>query len=162
MNKYALLFLVLLLCICSTNLNAQNKFAAGFVIGEPTGISWKYNMDQKNSLDGAIGFAPVNRFRAHVDYLWHSEPFNEKRLSLYYGPGVAFGVGHTDYIVVNGKNAYLFSDRDIGFGIRGVIGMEYLIPKSPVDLFLETAPIMIMAPAGGFTMDIGFGARFYL
>jgi hypothetical protein len=163
MNRYAFLFFALLLCISAVTLQAQDhgRFGAGFILGEPTGISWKYHLDRTNSLDGALAVAPYDRFRMHVDYLWQSEPFNERNLSLYYGPGVAFGVGPTDYVVVNGRNAYFFSNRDVGLGIRGVLGLNYLIPRSPVDLFLEAAPIMVLVPNGGLGMDAGFGARFY-
>src|SRR5258706_15829878 len=100
----------------------QGKFGVGFVVGDPTGVAWKYKMNSSNVIDGAVGFSPFDRYRVHVDYLWHSYPFNEPNLALHYGPGVAFGFGRTEYIVVsNGR--YLFRDEEVGFGFRGDIGL---------------------------------------
>jgi hypothetical protein len=137
------------------------RFGAGFVFGEPTGIAWKYQMNDRNALDGSIGFSPYDRYRINVDYLWQSYPFNEPRLALHYGVGGALGFGRTDYLFDDGRNTYLFRTQDLGFGVRGVVGMTYLVPRTPMDLFLEVAPLMILAPGTGMGLDAGFGARFY-
>jgi len=125
----------------TTTLPAQGKFGAGIVFGEPTGFAWKY--------------------RINVDYLWQSHPFQEPKLSLHYGPGAALGFGRTNYIYVDRGNGYIFRSQELGFGIRGVVGLTYLVPKTPMDLFFEVAPVMILAPGAGTGIDVGFGARFY-
>src|SRR5690349_12060164 len=63
--------------------HAQGRFGAGFMFGEPTGISWKYRINQSNAVDGGIGFSPFDRYRIHADYLWQSTPFREPQLALY-------------------------------------------------------------------------------
>jgi hypothetical protein len=152
---------VLLLCtaLCSAQEMQQGgKFGAGFVIGEPTGIAWKYRINQINAVDGAIGFSPYNAYRVHVDYLWQSYPFSEQNLAMHYGIGAAFGSAGTAY---SNRSGVLFRDRELGFGVRGVIGLNYLIRNSPVDLFFELAPLIVLTPNSASGIDLGFGARVY-
>ena len=56
---------------------AQSRFGFGFILGEPTGLSFKYRMNRDNAVDGAIGFSPWDRARIHVDYLWHARPVRD-------------------------------------------------------------------------------------
>ena len=128
----------------------QGKFGVGFVVGEPTGIAWKYRLDPAHAVDGAIGISPNNQFRMHVDYLWQSHPFNERNLALHYGAGVAFGSGRT----------YLRT-QEVGFGLRGVGGVDYMIRNTPLDLFFELGPMLLLTPNSGSGVDLGFGARVF-
>ena len=159
--KTTLLVLSLLLAGEASG-QSQGKFGAGFIFGEPTGIAWKYRISQSNAVDGAIGFSPYDRYRLHMDYLWQSYPFSEPRLSVHYGVGAAVGFGRSGYVVYRGRFAYFVSDdQDIGFAARVPVGLSYQIPRSPVDLFVEVAPMVIFAPNGGIGIDGGLGARFY-
>ena len=160
-----MLFIGVLMCHAQDNQRStqyaqpQGNFGLGAVIGEPTGIAWKYRINSVNALDGAIGFSPYNAYRVHVDYLWQSHPFDEYNLAMHYGAGVAFGSGRTTYYSNNG--GVLFRNQEVGFGLRGVIGLNYLIKRSPVDLFFELAPLIVLTPNSTSGIDLGFGARVY-
>jgi len=159
-SRRAVQLLCVLLLFASAAAMGQGKFGVGFVLGEPTGVAWKYNMNSTNAFDGAIGFSPFDRYRAHVDYLWQTYPFNEQRLALHYGVGAAMGFGRTEYIAAsNGR--YFLRDDDLGFAVRGVIGLNYRVPESPVDLFFEVAPLIVLTPTGGTGADVGLGVRLY-
>ena len=161
-SAYAIIFCVVLaVMIGHSPATAQGKFGAGFVFGDPSGISWKYRINHINAVDGAIGFSPFDRFRIHADYLWHSYPFREEHLALHYGLGAAVGFGRTEYFVVRGRDAFLFRDDEPGFAARGVFGLTYQIPKSPLDTFVEVAPLVIFSSPAGFGVDAGLGLRFY-
>ncbi len=149
-----------LLCAPGSQVLAQGNFGFGLIIGEPTGIAWKYKINHMNAIDGAIGFSPYDRFRLHVDYLWHARPFNDENLAIHYGLGGAIGFGRTVYYDEHGGE-YFFRNSDLGFGVRLVGGLTYMIPRSPVDLFVEIAPLIVAAPGPGFGMDLGLGARVY-
>jgi len=150
---------VLLLCgTCS--LSASGKLGFGFEVGQPTGIAWNYTLNSQNSLDGVIGFAPNGDSRLHVDFLWKSYPFNSPGWSLHYGPGAVFG-WESDRGEFNEGDAFFFPDDDVRFAIRGVVGIAYNIPRSPVDLFLDAAPLFILSPASGTDLDLGIGVRVY-
>jgi hypothetical protein len=136
----------------------QGKFGAGFIVGEPVGISWKYRTSYTNAFDGALGFLPDHGYRVHVDYLWQSYPFDEQNLAVHYGAGMAVGSGRSAYFNNNGT---FFRNQEVGFGLRGVLGLNYLIRKTPLDLFVEFAPLIVLTPNSGSGVDLGFGARVY-
>jgi hypothetical protein len=72
---------------------------------------------------------------------------------------MAIGSGRTEYIVTN--RGYFFRNQEVGFGLRGVIGLNYLIRKTPLDLFLELAPLVVLTPNSASGVDLGFGARVF-
>jgi len=139
----------------------QGKFGAGVILGEPTGIAWKYKLDGDHALDGAIGLSPGDRFRLHVDYLWAKHSFQEEHLLLHYGAGLVIGAGGAGYLGVDRGETYVFVQRELGFAMRGVAGLTYEIPRSPFDLFVEIAPLLILSPGGGVGVDAALGARVY-
>lgn len=145
----------------TTPARAQGKLGVGIVVGEPTGVAFKYRMDAVNAVDGAIGFSPFDRFRVNVGYLWHAHPFDTRDLALHYGLGGAFGFGRTDYIAVRNGNAYVLRHGDLGFGVRFSGGLTYTIPRTILDAFFEIAPLLILAPDTGLGLDVGIGVRIY-
>jgi hypothetical protein len=152
----------LLLCaflLVGSQVRGQGSFGIGLIIGEPTGFSWKYKASSQNALDGAIGFSPADRFRAHIDYLWVARPFSDGNLTLTYGVGGVVGFGDRD--VVERRGGFAYFNREVGFAARVPVGLNYMIPRSPVELGLEVAPLLILAPDGGLGIDGGFLVRFY-
>jgi len=140
--------------------SAQGTFGIGFSLGYPTGISWRYNTGSDHAFDGGIGFLPTDRFRLHADYLWITHPFHEHNLSLHYGPGVVLGFGSTGPWKddVFGNRLYRY---DVGFGVRFDIGITYVIPRAPVDVFLEIAPVLVLVRDPGMVADVAVGVRVY-
>jgi hypothetical protein len=143
-----------------TNPNA--RFGLGFTFGSPTGVAWKYWLSSRTALDGAIGFSPYDQFRMHIDYLVHTYPFESEYLSLYYGGGGAIGTGRTDVVRYWRNGWWITRDERLGFGVRGVLGLAVPIPSTPLDSFIEMAPILVFAPDPvGFVFDFALGARVY-
>jgi hypothetical protein len=147
--------------IMVTGARSQGRFGIGLVVGEPTGIAFKYRLSGGNAVDGALGFSPVDRFRFNVGYLWHSHPFETRDLALHYGAGGAFGFGRTDYVALRDGRAYLLRSTDLGFAARFSLGLTYTIPRSPLDAFFEVAPLVIIVPNAGLGLDLGIGMRIY-
>ncbi len=121
----------------------------GVVLGEPTGVSFKSWLTRSTAIDAAVAWAFGNNGHLHVhaDYLYHNYsifPVKEGKLPLYLGLGgrVRFGDGTR-------------------FGLRGVIGIDYMFSGAPLDLFLEVAPIFDVAPSTTFSVHGGLGARFF-
>jgi hypothetical protein len=159
--KIRIMAIVVLIWLVPAQVLAQGRLGFGFVFGDPTGIAWKYRISNVNAIDGAVGFSPVDRFRMHIDYLWQSYPFAEQNLALHYGLGTAIGFGRTEYFVFD-RGSYIVARRELGFGARAVVGLTYVIPKSPLDVFLEVAPVFILSPdPPGMGFDVGLGARIY-
>ena len=131
--------------------HSGDRFGAGLILGEPTGASLKYWLNDTMALDGAIGwsFHRETDLHLHSDVLWHKfDLFSvpEGRLPLYFGVGAR----------VKFRN-----HGDDQVGIRVPVGVSYIFDKAPVDIFLEVAPIIDFTPSirGGFTA--GIGARFW-
>ncbi len=141
---------IVLLCLLGVlpcALSAQERdMGAGLVIGDPVGISGKMWLSRRNAVDGAFSVVSGNKLYLHGDYLWHDyaafpEP-EEGKLPLYYGVG-----------------ARIISDGQ--FGVRGVIGIEYIFDGYPFDLFLELAPVLDIAEDAGLRFTGGFGGRYF-
>ncbi len=138
----------------------QGRFGFGLVAGEPTGLAWRYRIDNVHSVAGSVGFLPGENVRFSADFLWQTPFRGNSDFYAYYGPGVFVGYGE--------RRVYYFSDGsyrvldDAGaVGVRLALGVAYNIPRSPVDLFFEVAPAVILtAPAGG-VVDVGLGVRVY-
>jgi len=156
----AVLILVMLVGMAH-GARAEGKLGVGVILGEPTGIAWKYRLGGGEAVDGAIGLSPADRFRFHVDYLWEKRSFEQEDLRLHYGVGMAFGVGDAEYVSLQRGDTYVLAERSLGFGLRGVVGLTYNFPRAPFDAFLEIAPLVILTPAGGFGIDAAIGVRVY-
>lgn len=146
--------LVCLACILlagSACLRSQDRgFGLGIIVGEPTGISFKGWLNGTNAIDGALAWSFVRdgSFHAHADYLWHSFHVFEtdEVVPLYYGIGGRIKTEHHE-------NARI--------GVRVAVGVGYLFRDAPVDLCLEIAPVVDLAPSTDLEANAGFGVRFW-
>lgn len=121
----------------------------GVILGEPTGISGKGWVSEANAFDLGVAWSFRHKgfFHVHSDYLWHFKDVfkSTERFVLYSGIGARLGVGKGDGI----------------FGIRVVGGIAYWPHRAPIDVFLEIAPILDLAPATELTANGGIGIRYF-
>lgn len=121
----------------------------GVMVGEPTGISLKsWNNDRSAfALGAAWSFGRYDAIHLHGDYLLHNwfSDVDDGALAFYYGIGARF----------------LISDPDPRVGIRIPFGLNYIIPDSRVDLFIEAVPILDLTPATDFEGNGALGVRYY-
>jgi hypothetical protein len=132
---------------------AQDKgYGIGIILGEPSGLSGKYWLNNTNALDFGLGFSFTNfnnsKIQLSCDYLWNNYDFfkTSEKLIIYYGPGIK--------ILTGGSN-------DAKLGIRGVAGVGWFIKDAPIDMFFEVAPVIYMIPGTIFKIDVGIGARYF-
>lgn len=145
--------IVLLLGLIVTfNLSAlaqANKFGLGIILGEPTGVIFKYWTSRTTAFDvaGSWSFVGENSFHLHADYLYHNfELFkvDKGKLPVYYGIG-----------------ARLSLQDQTRFGVRIPVGLSYMFDRAPFDVFLEIGPVLDLVPATEFNI-LGFiGFRYY-
>lgn len=127
----------------------RDGFGLGLILGEPTGFAFKGWIDSRSAVDGALAwsFLHSTSFHVHADYLIHTEkPTKREDMPVYYGIGGRIKAG--------GRGG----DR---IGIRVVGGLAYYIPDSPIDIFVELAPILDFAPSTDFQVNGGIGARYF-
>jgi hypothetical protein len=165
MKKPAIILTLLTLLVFSRNSRAQTRgVGAGIIVGGPTGISAKFWTSGINALDIAIGWSDGTRWERfgdnvyysdsqsylhfNADYVWHDFDLikTDQRLPLYYGVGLDYESGNALPTAV---------------GVRGVIGLDWMPYAVPLDVFVEMAPVLYVAPATVMGVDASLGARFF-
>jgi len=144
--------ILLILFFLGIKINGQDKgFGAGVMIGEPTGLSAKYWLDDDNALDFGLAYSFVRSNSAlsmHADYIYHAFDVikSNYRIPLYYGFGARIR---------------LVNDADNSLGARGVIGIAWLSDEAPFDVFFEVVPVFNLFPETALNLDAAIGARYY-
>ncbi|MFN0117204.1 MAG: hypothetical protein ACKVQC_02780 [Elusimicrobiota bacterium] len=130
----------------------------GLMAGSPTGVNWKYWIDNKFAFDVAAGVAR-SEFNVHASILYHefdwlsraakkstffSDIKSNGELPFYFGVGPKL----------------LFRDKE-EFGIRFPVGVSFIPNDSPWDFFGEFAPILRVTPSSGINADFSIGFRYH-
>ena len=126
-------------------------FGVGVIAGQPTGLTAKYNLDPKLSIDGGLGWVTSsdNKFHIYGSCIYHVYDLiqvPEGKLPLYFGGGLRF---------INREN------KDNKFGVRMPIGAEYQFKNLPVGAFIELVPVLNLTPDTDFDLDGGIGIRYF-
>lgn len=142
---------VLFACFSQQSHAQDKKFGVGGVINGPNGISVKAWISEDMAIGGAISFSIDDQwgfFQIHADFLKH-KLFNQDSdtgdFHIYYGGGLR----------------YFTSDSFDEIGIRLPVGVSYVFKDLPFDLFLETAPVVVVDPRFYTEFEGGAGFRFY-
>ena len=146
----------LLLAVSSAGARTQEPFGFGVIVGEPTGLSLKYWLDDERAIDGAAAwsFSENDSFQLHGDYLIHNyDLLGVDELPCYYGLGARLKFKDSDG---RGRN----EDHAI-FGIRFPLGVTYLFDEIPLDVFAELVPVLDVAPDADADINAAIGLRFY-
>jgi hypothetical protein len=142
--------LIAVICLAGLAGSAQaQKYGdtgVGVVLGAPTGVTGKLWLDETQAFDAGLGWN--NQLTVYGDYLWHGwnllpQPAQGK-MPVYLGLGA---------------QARMYSDTE--FGIRGVVGIAYWLPRDPIELFAEIVPIFHISRNVGMGVDGAIGARYY-
>ena len=133
---------------------SPGSLGAGFILGQPTGLSFSYIASHANFSEFAIAWAIPGRFHFNADFLfqWDLETNTEDfeielpgRFVFYSGPGISFEIDNT--------SPYM--------GIRADLGLRYEFKGNPIDIFLEVSPGVRIFPSTTAFMEGGIGGRFY-
>jgi hypothetical protein len=128
------------------------KFGAGIIIGEPTGLSAKYFLNDKLAVDGAVGwsFDDHTDVYVHGDLLYHKFDLinvSKGRVAVYFGGGVLC--------------RFRDDDHDNEVGVRVPVGISYMFENAPVDIFAEIAPGIDLSPSTRGDITGGIGIRYW-
>ena len=150
MKRLVVTFMFIVIFFPCAVLAQDQDFGLGFMIGEPTGISFKKWTGSTTAIDGGVGwtFGNGGSFHVHADYLIHS--FDLINVERGKAP-VYFGIG-----------ARLNTEAETKFGFRFVLGVSYIFERAPLDVFFEVAPLFDLVHStdyGGLEWSIG--VRYY-
>jgi len=128
MRKIFPIIILVTLFLHNNSIGQDKGFGMGFMVGEPTGLSAKFWLNDNNALDFGLAYSFVRSNSAvsmHADYLYHAFDLikSNYRIPVYYGFGARLRF-------VNGS--------DNALGARGVIGVAWLSDQSPIDVFAES------------------------
>lgn len=162
--------ITLLLIFCLIILTPESKsfapkgktFGLGLIIGEPTGLTAKYWLKNNNALAFSIGNSYLGSLRLGMDYLWHFNAFKSALVNMYAGPGLAIGIGESSGWWYKDQNHNWYkTNEDIGLGIRGVLGINFVPKNSPFELFGEVGMMVGALPGFYANFEGAIGGRFY-
>lgn len=129
------------------------RFGIGLYLGEPTGFTFKGYMTEKFAINGIAAWGFRNKAFTVIgdityDFLDIPIDSNVVTLPFYAGAGakLAFNSGPKDQTVA---------------GVRVPVGVAVQWIEYPVEIFVEIAPGMEVAPSTQVDLTGGIGARFY-
>ena len=149
MTKSIFIIIGFLVLFSSLNYSQDKEIGAGIIVGEPTGLSFKYWLTEKTALDAGLAwsFVDENAVQIQADYLIHN--FNLIKVSKGKLP-FYFGIG-----------GRLKFSTDVILGVRVPLGLAYLFSDEPIDIFLEIVPILDLLPKTDFTISAAIGGRYF-
>ncbi|MBI4125852.1 MAG: hypothetical protein HY465_00005 [Deltaproteobacteria bacterium] len=131
------------------------RFGAGIVLGEPTGLTGKGYVTEHFAVDGIASWSFVDEaltLVGDVTYDFFDIPVDTDVITLpfYAGAGGKLGFDR------GGRN-----DGDTIVGVRVPVGVAVQWVKYPIEVYLEVAPGIELAPSTEVDITGGLGARFY-
>jgi len=145
-----LLVLIVVALGVPSRASAQHTgFGMGFLVGEPAGINAKLWRSTSTALVGGMAWSFVHDTATdlYADYFWHNYgvfDIDRGMLPLYVGGG-----------------ARLALEGESRFGLRAVVGMNYLFDTKPFDAFFEVAPVLDVAPSVDWNLNVALGMRYF-
>jgi hypothetical protein len=142
------------------NYNPNYQFALGLKFGGyENGISGKYFMDKTTSLEGILGFRS-NGLVVTGLYEINQKAFDVEGFRFYYGFGAHIGAVGPGYYRRFNADDQRYINNQILLGADGVIGLEYVIPKSPIAVSLDLNPRLELASGPFFDIAPGLGVKY--
>lgn len=144
----------------------EGTFGLGVVLGEPTGFTAKYWLQNPSAIDFGLAFTFNNFFLIYADYLYHfpgvfgNQTQFISELTPYVGGGLVL------FFVTNntpGMNLSYFQSNQgsVGLALRIPLGIEWTPSQVPLGVFLEIAPGIGVVPATFGIVQAGIGVRYY-
>jgi hypothetical protein len=142
----------LILALALTAAAQVRDFGLGLIVGEPTGLSAKWNFLPPHALDFHLAWSFSGGIAAGADWLVHTG-----WLALPWRP----------YLGVGGRMAVHEAKKDepgegeVHVSGRGLIGCEYLFLEGHLGVAAEIGLGLDFIPAVGFDVSGGLALRYY-
>lgn len=152
----------------SASSGGSGKFGLGLTLLGPTGITGKYLMNDKMSIEGSLGLGLLGygRFHFHGVFLYNFYQVNES-LSFYAGGGGVLQErgGRRDKDGNGRGRGNFFRDRDDNYenslGIRAPIGISWKNADKKFELSAEVYVNIFLVGRDGVNAGLALAARYY-
>ncbi len=141
--------------VTATRANQQGHLGLGGIIGEPTGASIKYVIDELFAVQGAVGLSIIEKgFWLGADFLlqFRNVFTQDGRWPLYVGGGI---------IIQDRGNSGKTNKGETSLGLRAVAGVEFHALER-LSIFGEVSVQPFIIPSIDFGVGLGVGARYWL
>lgn len=156
--------IVIVLMMYANDLNAQRAYntAIGIRAGGTSGLTVKQFTGSSTALEGILGIWPDGfGFTLLIEKYAGS---GLDGLNWYYGGGghIAAHNNRHFYNYPYERNGRRYGDGELGFGVDGIVGIEYKIPPIPIALSLDLKPFVEVTTHGNafLYLDPGLGIKF--
>lgn len=157
MKKIVLIFSVLAL----QSTASAKGWGVGIVLGDPSALSAKYWMQSNKALDFGLGWDGSSNFHFFSDYLFHFPGgLDQMRIPAKLVPYVGIGALIKIYNDAT-KKRNDNNDSNLRLVARIPLGVEWLVQKFPLGVFIELVPGLRISPNTTSDFGAGIGARFY-
>ncbi|HOW52623.1 MAG TPA: hypothetical protein PLV42_11345 [bacterium] len=140
------------------------QFGLGFLLGEPTGISFRWFFHETQGIDALAawgwGWDHHQKIVLHADYLFRFYdliPIPAGDTALYVGGGLQMGMFDN-----RRYDAYYHTDHDWWFllALRLPGGILYQVKSFPIEVLFEIAFLLNILPDLAPDFNVGLGLRF--
>jgi len=147
MKRFLIIFFVIAFSAAFSQ--ARSGSAIGIIIGTPTGLSLKLADNGRTQINTAAGwsFGKDNRFYLHVDYIFYK--FRVIRT----------GGGTAPFKPYMGLGGHIRTGSD-NIGARLPLGIGYDFRDVPLEMFVELAPVLNLAPETDVDIAAAVALRF--
>jgi len=146
---------VLILALALVASAQVRDFGLGLIVGEPTGLSAKWNFSPPHALDFHLAWSFNGGIAAGADWLIHMG-----WLPVPWRPYL--GVGGRMAVHEAGKDDHgELVEGEVHVSGRGLIGIEYLFLEGHLGVSAEIGLGLDFVPAVGFDISGGLALRYY-
>lgn len=144
--------------IKSADTRTETKVGIGASFSEVSGVSVYIEADADNFFQGTLGFANYGNYAATGDYAFAFRNVISKLPSVtpYCGLGAVLWRDESAPVSRNSPEEY---EATTNVGARIPFGVNFEIPKTPVQLSAELAPSLLFDPENRSYLQGGFSAR---
>lgn len=139
----------------------QSRNALGIRGMGTTGLTYKHFNSRSRAIEIIMGFAN-NSFSLTGLYEKYANPFQSNYLDLYYGLG-GHAVIRSNSRLGFERDRFEDADDQFGLGVDGILGLELIIPNTPLAMSLDVKPFVEVVTSGNvyFGFDPGFGIKIF-
>lgn len=156
---FNLLFLGVIICFGKAA-NAQSyQTAAGVRFSYESGPSIKYFTSPTVAIEAVLGFRTKGAVVTGLFEI-HQTAFNVAELKFYYGAGAHLGYVGSGVYRINNSDNRLYSNSSPLLGVDGVIGLEYLLPNTPIAVNVDLDPRIEIFRGSIFNLTPSIGIKY--
>ncbi len=146
--------------------SAARHVCVGVILGDPLGITMKYQFEGPTAFQAAFGPDYFGSPRLQLDYVWEFNIFHSAVTNEYAGPGlaVAFAKGVRMFFSREPHVESFANQEDNGFelGGRAIFGINLIPLSSPMQYFVEAGPLIAFKRIFDLDLDGAIGVRYTL